>query len=61
MPFQTKVSTAFRNAAIRRYEAGEPLDVLSAKYDVTPSTIRRWVKDAGGTVRPVGRPKKTAA
>ena len=40
----------------RRYEAGESLRALADELGVSTRTVARRVRDAGGTMRPRGRP-----
>lgn len=43
---------------VRRYEAGEPLQQLAREFGCIPVTIRNVVIRRGGTVRPVGGPRR---
>lgn len=53
-----KLSLAQRREVVDRYQAGEPMDALAEKFDISHSTIRRAVQAVEAELRPAGRGKR---
>lgn len=50
--------TDIRAEVAAAYERGDDLPTLALRYERTPETIRRWLRESGLLPRPVPRPRE---